>query len=335
MNRNNLWRLVLVVSVIVWSLFELYPPRGRDLVQVFREKAVNRGDTNFTAIVQKAVMLEKAAPDKPYENLKEAIGTNDITKFFPFYEAKTEAHPTSFILNRLQREAAGRIRLGLDLQGGTSFLMEMDTSQLTNATDASAALSQAVEVLRKRVDRFGVAEPLIQPEGKDSILVQLPGLSAAEQEEAIKTLQKAAFLEFRMVHPQSDDLIKAGQIEPGYEILRRKEHMRDGRDRMEEVLVKKHAEMTGSSIKSAMVVRGNLGEPQIDFTLNDEGTAKFGEITRENVGRRLAIVLDGALYSAPVIQSPIETGRGQITGQFDQKEAFELANVLENPLRAP
>src|SRR5205823_6911161 len=64
-------------------------------------------------------------------------------------------------------------------------------------------------------------------------------------------------------------------------------------------------------------------------------TAKFGEITRENVGRRLAIVLDGALYSAPVIRSPIETGRGQITGQFDQKEASELANALENPLRAP
>src|SRR5205814_977999 len=134
---------------------------------------------------------------------------------------------------------------------------------------------------------------------------------------------------------QSDELIKAGQIEPGYEILRRKEHLRDGRDRMEEVLAKKHAEMDGSSLKSAMVVRGNLGEPQIDFTLNDEGAARFGQITRENVGRRMAIVLDGQLYSAPVIQSPIETGRGQITGQFDQKEAFELANVLENPLRAP
>src|SRR5205823_1625226 len=218
MNRNNLWRLVLVVMVIVWSLFELYPPRGRDLVQVFREKAVNRGDTNFTAIIQKAMTLEKAAPDKPYENLKEAIGTNDITKFFPFYEAKTEAHPTRYILNQLQREAAGRIRLGLDLQGGTSFLMEMDTNRLSS--DLNAALSQAVEVLRKRVDRFGVAEPLIQPEGKDAILVQLPGLSAAEQEDAITNLQRAAFLEFRMVHPQSDELVKANQLEPGYEILR-------------------------------------------------------------------------------------------------------------------
>jgi len=233
MNRNNLWRLVLVVSVIVWSLFELYPPRGRDLVQVFREKAVNRGDTNFTAIVQKAVMLEKASPDKPYENLKEAVGTNDITKFFPFYEAKTEAHPTSYILNRLQREAAGRIRLGLDLQGGTSFLMEMDTNRLASATDANAALSQAVEVLRKRVDRFGVAEPVIVPEGKDAILVSLPGLSAAEQEDAINTLQKAAYLEFRMVHPQSSELIKANQIEPGYEIKRRKERTQDGRETVE------------------------------------------------------------------------------------------------------
>src|SRR6266853_4110921 len=335
MNRNNLWRLVLVVSVIVWSLFELYPPRGRDLVQVFREKAVNRGDTNFTAIVQKAVMLEKAAPDKPYENLKEAIGTNDITKYFPFYEAKTEAHPTSYILNRLQREAAGRIRLGLDLQGGTSFLMEMDTNRLDRTTDASSALAQAVEVLRRRVDRFGVAEPVIVPEGNDAILVSLPGLSAAEQEDAINTLQKAAYLEFRMVHPQSSELIKANQIEPGYEIKRRKERNQDGRETIEEVLVKKRAEMDGSGLKSAMVVRGNLGEPQIDFTLNDEGAKKFGDITRENIGRRLAILLDGQLYSAPVIQGAIETGRGQITGHFDQKEAFELANVLENPLRAP
>jgi len=335
MNRNNVWRFVLVIGVLVWSLYEIYPPTDRDLVEVFRDRAVNRGDTNFTAIVQKAAALQKVAPDKAYENLREAIGTNEINKYFPFYDAKNEVQPTRYILNRLQREAAGRIKRGLDLQGGTSFLMEMDTTRLTNVTDASSALSQAVEVLRKRVDRFGVAEPTIQPEGNDAILVQLPGLSAADQEVAINTLQQAAFLEFRLVHPQSDQLIKAGQIEPGYEIKRRKEHTRDGRERLEEVMVKKRSEMTGSSIRNAMVVRGNMGEPEIDFTLNDEGAVRFGEITRENVDHRLAIILDGQLISAPVIRSPIETGRGQITGQFDQKEASELANALENPLRAP
>src|SRR5256885_14588318 len=156
MNRNNLWRFVLVISVLVWSLYEIYPPRGRDLLQVFTEKAVNR-DTNFTAMVSKARELQKAAPKKSYENLRDAIGTNDLTRYFPFYEAKAESHPNTYILNQLQREAAGRIRLGLDLQGGTSFLVRMDTNKLSSGAETSAALSQAIEVLRKRVDRFGVA----------------------------------------------------------------------------------------------------------------------------------------------------------------------------------
>ncbi|MGH7967456.1 MAG: hypothetical protein ACREIC_01885, partial [Limisphaerales bacterium] len=163
MNRNHLWRFVLVVLVVLWSLYELYPPNGRDLIQVFRERAVSR-DAAFTALVQQAQTLEKKMPERPYDDLVEAIGTNDITRYFPFYEAKNENHPTTYILNRLQREAAGRIRLGLDLQGGTSFLVSMDTSGLTNSSDTSSALSQAVEVLRKRVDKFGVAEPLIQPQ---------------------------------------------------------------------------------------------------------------------------------------------------------------------------
>jgi SecD/SecF fusion protein len=334
MNRNNFWRFVLVALVVLWSLYELYPPKGRDLVLYFREKAVNR-DPAFSAIFTNALALQKAMPEKSYDNLAEAIGTNDITRYFPAFGAKEQLHPTPYILNRLQREAAGRIRLGLDLQGGTSFLVEMDTNRLTQASDASTALSHAVEVLRKRVDKFGVAEPLIQPEGNDRILVQLPGLSAADQESAKVAIQKAAFLEFRLVSPTSDQDIKDGIVQPGYEILKRKERMRDGRERMEEVEVKKRAEMTGSGIKSAIVVRGNLGEPEIHFTLDAQGAERFGEITRENVHQRLAIVLDGELYSAPVIQSPIETGSGQITGQFDNKEAFELANVLENPLRAP
>jgi SecD/SecF fusion protein len=334
MNRNNFWRLFLVVVIVLWSLYELYPPRGRDLLEVFREKAVQK-DLTFSNIVFQAQTLQKKMPERAYDNLAEAVGTNDITRYFPFYNAKEQSNPKTFVLNRLQRAAAGRIRLGLDLQGGTSFLVEMDTNQLSQASDASLALSHAVEVLRKRVDKFGVAEPLIQPAGRNQILVQLPGLSAADQESAKVQIQRAAFLEFKIVSQTSEQDIRDGLIQPGYEVLRRKEKTRDGRERVEEVEVKKKAEMTGSGIKSAMVVRGNLGEPEINFTLDAEGTKRFGDITRENVGRRLAIILDGELYSAPVIQTPIETGSGRITGQFDEKEAFELANVLENPLRAP
>ena len=333
MNRNNFWRFVLVVLVVLVSLYEFYPPKGPDLVLYFRDKAVNR-DPAFSAIFQKAQALQKAMPEKAYDNLVEAIGTNDISRYFPSFGAKDQLHPTTYILNRLQRNAAGKISLGLDLQGGTSFLVSMDTNRLTGAEDASTALSHAVEVLRKRVDKFGVAEPLIQPQGSDRILVQLPGLSAAKQEEAKIAIQKAAFLEFRLVCPTSDQDIKEGIVQPGYEILRRKAQTRGGVEKLEEVEVKKRAEMDGSGIKSAMVIRGNLGEPEINFTLDSKGAERFAEITRQHVHERLAIILDGELYSAPVIQTPIETGSGQITGQFDNREAFQLAQVLENPLRA-
>jgi SecD/SecF fusion protein len=332
MNRNHFWRFALVVAVVAWSLYEFYPPQGRDLVQVFRERGVAR-DANFNAIVSKAQGLERTAPEKSYENLVEAIGTNDIMKYYPFFQAQNEVNPTHYILNRLQREASGRVRLGIDLQGGTSFRMRMNTNELTSASDASAALSQAVEVLRRRVDRFGVAEPVIQPEGKDHIVVQLPGLSEADQQDAIQSLQKAAYLTLHLVSPTSAEDIKEGQPLPGFEFLKHKE-TRNGRDFVTEVEVKKHAEMDGSGIKNAMVTRGNLGEPEIVFSLDSKGTEDFARITSQNVGRQMAIVLDGELCSAPVIQEAIENGSCRISGQFDDRQAQTLANELQNPLRA-
>ncbi len=333
MNRNNVWRLVLVLGVLAFSFLELWPPKGRDLIQYFNEKAVVH-DATFSNIVAQARLLQKNMPDKPFDNLVEAVGTNDLTKYFPQFEAKNEAHPNTYILNGLQRGAAGKVRLGLDLQGGTSFLVSMDTSGLTNSSDTSSALSQAVEVLRKRVDRFGVAEPLIQPQGNDRILVQLPGLSAADQENAKVAIQRAAFLEFKLVHEDSEKLISEGVTPPGYQLMTLSKTGQDGVKHSERVLVKKRAEMVGG-IKTAGVGRDNMGRYEIDFVLDSTGTETFGRITRENVGRRLAIILDGELQSAPVINSAIEGGRGQITGDFTPQEAFSLQTVLENPLKAP
>ena len=91
----------------------------------------------------------------------------------------------------------------------------------------------------------------------------------------------------------------------------------------------------GAYLKSAIVVRGNLGEPQINFTLDTEGATSLERLPASTSGERLAIILDGELYSGPRINEPILTGSGQITGKFDDREAFELQNVLENPLRAP
>ncbi len=342
MNKNNnLGRFLLVIAIIVWALVEVYPPASRNLVQDFTSRAQNK-DAAFTNVLAQAATLTKAGTNE-FTAIQLATGTNELQKYFPFIPAQNQVHPNLFILNRLQRDAAGKIKLGLDLQGGTSFLVEMDTTKLSNTNETGSALSQAIEVLRKRIDRFGVAEPVIQSAGGNRILIQLPGLSQADKDSAKSQIQKTAFLEFRMVKEDSDDYFdrKNGELtQPvpyGYELLKHVDQQANGTTRLEQFIVKKKPEngLAGDIVKNAGVQRGNLGEPEIHFELTDEGAKKFGDVTRENVGHRLAIVLDGELYSAPNIQSPIETGNGQITGTYTIEQAMELANVLQNPLKAP
>jgi SecD/SecF fusion protein len=342
MNQKHLWQLLLIIFVVAWSIVELTPPTGRDLLQDFQSKARNK-DAGFSNIVAQARTLQKELPGRTYGNLKEAIGTNDITRYFPNINVKGQKDPSRYVLNRLQREAAGKIRLGLDLQGGTSFLVGMDTSSLSTNTERSVALANAVEVLRKRVDKLGVAEPLLQPAGEDRILIQLPGLSQVEMDSAKTIIEKAAFLEFRMVHPESDQLLAQGIIEPGYEVLREEIKARDGSTQVASYLVKRGAErgLTGKHLKRAYVTREQLtNKPEIGFEMTSEGAELFSQITTEyapkgNKRYQLAIVLDGELESAPFINSPITGGRGVIQGNYELKEAFDLVYVLENPLEAP
>ena len=343
MNQKHLWQLLIIVFVVAFSLVELTPPIGRDLLADFDAKARNK-DATFSNIVARAAQLQQEMPGRTFGNLKDAVGTNDIVPYFAHrISVKGEKNPSAAVLNRLQKEAAGKIKLGLDLQGGTSFLVGMDTSKLSTNAERQVVLENAVEVLRKRVDKLGVAEPLLQPAGEDRILIQLPGLSQSEMDSARTTVEKAAFLEFRMVHPESDQLLSQGIIEPGYEVLREEVKGRDGSKQVIAYLVKKGAErgLTGGYLTRAMVSRNPVtNEPEIQFEMNSDGAKLFAEITREyapkgNRRYQLAIVLDGELYSAPTIKSPIEGGRGVITGSFDVREAFELANVLENPLEAP
>jgi SecD/SecF fusion protein len=345
MTQKHLWQLVLIVFVLVWSVFMITPPTGRNLITEFQTKARNK-DAVFSNIVAKAEQLQKENPARTYGNLKDAIGTNEISKYFPSINVKAEKDPSSYVLNRLQRDAAGKIKLGLDLQGGTLFLMGMDTTKLSTNVDRGAALSHAVEVLRKRVDTLGVAEPILQDAGGNRIMIQMPGLSEADKERARTLLQKPAYLEFRMVHPDSDQLLRDGIVEPGYEILKMEVKQRgNGRETKEllQYLVKKGAErgLTGKYLKRAYVTREQFtNKPEVAFEFNSEGAKLFGDLTTEwqpkgNKRYFLAIVLDGQLMSAPFIKVPILGGHGVIEGNYEYKEAADLVSVLENPLEAP
>jgi SecD/SecF fusion protein len=233
-----------------------------------------------------------------------------------------------------------KIHLGLDLQGGTSFLVRLVPPAPEQGGPPRAITpemqEQAVEVIRKRVDEFGVSEPVITKQGNDHILVQIPGLNATQIQTAREQLQRVAKLEFRLVYPNSDQLVP--QIEagaafppPGYVILNSLEQ-RNGHP--EKLLVKRRPELTGQDVASARPVFEQRGY-EVSLRLTRAGAEAFRRVTRDNINNRLAIVLDNEVVSAPNIQSEIPNGEAVITGNFTAEEARNLASVMENPLQTP
>ena len=230
-----------------------------------------------------------------------------------------------------------KIALGLDIQGGTSFLIRLVPG---DKTINKGMLDQAVEVIRKRVDYFGASEPIISPVGNDRILVQIPGLDTAKIQEARDQLSRVAKLEFRLVYPDNGERLRAidaGQqvIPPEYRIEVYK-HQAEGNEKpiQERLLVKKKADLGGDRVSASNAYYGNEGWT-VQLKFDSEGAKKFGQITEQYKGHRFAIVLDGVIQSAPVIRDAIYGGDAVITGKFSEQEARELASVLENPLQTP
>ncbi len=228
-----------------------------------------------------------------------------------------------------------KIRLGLDLQGGTSFLIRLVPQTETGIT--KDLLEQAVEVIRKRVDQFGVSEPVITPQGSDRILVQIAGLDAKQTEEARAQLQRVAKLEFAIVDEGGADRIariKAGEdVMPPNLVLKPYKPSRDAQE-ASEILVTRRPALTGDHVRSAIAYFDQAGYG-VSLELDSEGAKIFDNVAAQNKGRQMAIILDGEVISAPVLQSDFYGGRAQITGHFTDKEARDLASALENPLRVP
>jgi SecD/SecF fusion protein len=244
-----------------------------------------------------------------------------------------------------------KIALGLDIQGGTSFLIRLKGG---DKEVTKGMLDQAVEVIRKRIDVFGVSEPIISPVANDRILVQIPGLDTAKIQEARDQLSRVAKLEFRLVYPDNGERLKA--IDEGKEVIppeyRIEVHKLAAEgapmtnefgesvagtkqeSREERLLVKKKADLSGERVSSAGASYERDGWV-VHLRFDSEGAKQFGNITAAHVHHRFAIVLDGVIQSAPVIQDAIYGGDAQITGRFTEEEARGLASVLENPLQTP
>jgi SecD/SecF fusion protein len=232
-----------------------------------------------------------------------------------------------------------KIALGLDIKGGTSFLIKLQQVDKDRPI-TPGLLDQAVEVIRKRVDYFGGGEPIISPVGQDRILVQIPGLDTAKIQEARDQLSRVAKLEFRLVYPDNGERLRAIDngtevVPPEYKIENYKHAAEDNeKTTVERLLVKKKADLGGDRVTESHAFYGNEGWT-VQLKFDSEGAKKFGQITEQYKGHRFAIVLDGVIQSAPVIRDAIYGGDAVITGHFAEKEARGLASVLENPLQTP
>ena len=212
--------------------------------------------------------------------------------------------------------------------GGLDLLLALSEKELRALRDAT--VDQSLETIRNRIDQFGVSEPIIQRQGQQDILVQLPGIQ--DPERAKEIIGKTALLEFKLldeVH-SVEEAVRSGPP-PGTEILHGYGAKGDAGLGTEKLpyLVEARTLMTGDLIADARVrPSSRLEGPYVELILNSSGGRLFEKITGENVKRRLAIILDNRVYSAPVIQERIGGGRASITGNFEIKEARDLAIIL-------
>ena len=237
-------------------------------------------------------------------NLSLSFTVDDLDKFELVFFSKKDNLVNPYIDNYRSHE--------LDLRRLSDNFIEVNFSKFGLLTINNAALKQSIEIVRRRIDDVGTKEPTILQRGEKRILVELPGLK--DPERIKKLLGKTAQLNFRLVNDNSefgtDELIS---------------------ENGEKLKISKRIVMSGDNLVDAQPsIQNQQNEPTVSFTLDRLGAQKFGRATTDNVGKRLAIVLDGKVISAPNINEPITSGNGVISGNFSFQEATDLSLLLRS-----
>jgi preprotein translocase subunit SecD len=342
MSKSLRWRFFLYAAIAVFAIIVLMPTVTSQLPswwsKVVPGDKIHKGlDLQGGMYLILEVQAEKAI-ETYVESIRASLADDLKDKGIP--------------AGRLEREKTDRIIM--EISGSKDKLDSLLSQKYPNLQELSAseqggfwkitlvldsrevefarkrAIDQALEIIRNRVDQFGVSEPEITLQGTERILIQLPGIRDAQR--ALSLIGRTALLEFKLVDEDGnlDEALK-GNIPEGDVILYQKViDPKTGATRRTPFLLREKTLMTGEFLKDARVGVDNrqFEGPYVHFELDDVGAKLFEQITSQNVGKRLAIVLDDNVYSAPVINERIPGGRGQITGRFDMKEASDLAIVL-------
>ncbi len=257
-----------------------------------------------------------------YENLSDRVRELGRTEGVGYSGLLSTAEGVNFVLRDgaqmgLLREALKAEPVQVNAGEGNAITLVYSETFLTELQ--TRALAQTVQVLRSRVDQFGVAEPVIQQQGTSRVIVELPGVRDVARAKA--AIGKTAQLNFHMV---DETATPSGIVPPGRLLLN--EDAGNGVTRP--LLVERRPSLTGQMLTSAAAGFDQYNNPAVDIAFDSRGTQIFAKLSTEGVGKRFAIVLDGKVYSAPVFREPILGGRAQISGNFSATEAQDLAAIL-------
>lgn len=352
MSKSLMWRSTLIASLVVIALALFIPslPGVREaLPKWWPGNKINlgldlQGGMHLVYQVQAEKALESST-GRLANNIKNTAAEKGINLLGIRQTSPSEIEATlekpgdmdKFLgivsdLNILEKKS----------QEGNKVVLDVKAAEAQKIKENS--VSQALETIRNRIDQFGVAEPVIVRQGTDEILIQLPGIK--DPQRALNLIGKTALLEFRMADDQTQltpplpasinasdsDAVLAQYKDkiPADDVIQfeRVTDKDTGAVSKRPYLLKKDAMMTGDVLTEARVEIGQRGAPEVGFKLDATGAKIFEQITANNIGKRMAIVLDGNVYSAPTIQSKI-SGDGVITGRFTEEEAKDLAIVLK------
>lgn len=369
MTGTNLFRLFITALLILWAVVEITPVRDTPFETFLLEQVtetvdeagnvVSTRDENretLTALLGRVTELVEEhrerlgmVEENPYPTVfigLRRLANNegiDLARFFQHIrvvDIRNLERRNETLLNELLTRSKGELRLGLDLAGGVAITFEVDPDQLDS--DFHIRQQQMADVraiILDRVDGLGVAEPVVRVKGGNLVEVQMPGISSEDNPNLAETIGAPAVLEFTLLHrtarPGTAERAPLGYVEKEQEI----EDRQTGEIIRERVYVRRIPVMTGEIINRARPQITQTGGYEVTMDFNSAGRRQFAEVTRQiaaentpgNIGR-LGILLDGELISSPTVREEINSPSARITGRFTQREAFELANALSNPL---
>jgi preprotein translocase subunit SecD len=291
-----------------------------------------KGGMHLLLELDTAKMLENMV-DRKFNSLKDSM-IRDGIRFLGLDKKENalfitiRAEQKDKLYNLIGKEFTD-MKAGATKTDGENLTIEFLLSEKELSSIKENAVHQALETIRNRIDQFGVSEPVIIRQGDNQILVQLPGIK--DPQRALELIGRTAQLEFKLVDEENAVRYTGGMPPEGDEVLTMKTKNKEtGISTTTQILLKKQSLLTGELLTDARVKIGGEfgGESYVAIEFNSEGARLFDKITAENVGKRIAIILDNTVYSAPVVKERISGGKASISGSFTMDEAKDLAIVL-------